>query len=412
MPCKSGNRLRSNDGLGEPATLIHSRNKWLYLTYYLIANMNDKDLRLLFFEEADVLFQIYDKDLNCVDVNKATLKLFHLERDQLIGKNLRDLAPEAVASGRYEAYLNVIRTGKTYIVDEAKAWPNDKEMFFRIKAFKLGEGIGMVSKNITDLELIIKKTVGELELKVKNLDEANKSIKEMMRVLSDQNTQLNDFCGIVSHNLRAPLVNLSILSDFIADCKDPDKRELMLSRIRPVITILNETFNNLVESLQIREEVGLQYEKNNFEELTNRVLEKHRIEIALYKANIQFDFNEAKHVCFPRKYLDSILSNLISNALKYRANSRRPCIQLKTEKKGDIISLKVSDNGLGIDLQRNGQHLFKMRKVFHDHPDAKGYGLFLTKSHVDAMKGKIFIESAPDQGSTFTIEFNSKNNVE
>lgn len=374
--------------------------------------MNAKELRSLFFEEADVLFQIYDKDLNCIDVNKTTLKLFNIERHQLIGKNIRDLSPQSVTSGRYEAYLNVIRTGKTYIVDELKASPNDKEAYFRIKAFKLGDGIGMVTKNITDLGTTIKKTVGELELKVKNLDDANKSITEMMKVLSNQNTQLNDFCGIISHNLRAPLINLSILSDFISDCKDLDKREMMFSKIGPIVTILNETFNHLVESLQIREETGLQYEKNNFEELTNKVLEKHKIEIDLYRANIQFDFNAAKHVYFPKKYLDSILSNLISNALKYRANSRLPFIQLKTEKKGDIISLKVIDNGLGIDLKKNGQYMFKMRKVFHDHPEAKGYGLFLTKNQVDAMEGKIFVESEPDQGSTFTVEFNPKNNIE
>ena len=359
-----------------------------------------------------MLFSIYDKDLNCIDVNKATLKLLNLERDKLIGRNIRDVSPDSIASGRYEAYMNVIKTGKTLIIDELKAWSNNKEVCFRIKAFKLGDGLGIVSKNITDLETIIKQTVGELKVKVKNLDDANKSISEMIKVLSNQNTQLNDFCGIISHNLRGPLINLSILSDFIADCNDPDKRELMFSKIKPVVNNLNETFNNLVESLQIREEVGLLYEKVNFEELANKIIEKHRIEIELYNATIQFDFKAVECINYPKKYLDSILSNLISNALKYRANSRKPVIQVKTEMKGDKIVLKVIDNGSGIDLKKNGQHMFKMRKVFHDHPEAKGYGLFMTKTQVEAMEGEIFVESIPDLGSTFTIEFNPKNNIE
>lgn len=374
--------------------------------------MNNNELRLLFFEEADVLFSIYDKNLNLIDVNKATLKLFNIERNKLIGKNISELSPESVSSGRYDAYLNVIKTEKTHIIDELKAFPNNQEVCFRIKAFKLGTGLGIVSKNITDLETIIKKTVSELKLKVQNLDDANKSINEMVKVLSNQNTQLNDFCGIISHNLRSPLINLSILSDFIADCNEPDKRELMFSKIKPIVNTLNETFNNLVESLQIREEVGLTYEKINFEELTNKVIEKHRIEIELYNANIQFDFKAIEYVYYPKKYLDSILSNLISNALKYRANSRKPFIHIKTEMKGDKISLKVIDNGSGIDLKKNGQHMFKMRKVFHDHPEAKGYGLFMTKAHVEAMEGEIFVESTINQGSTFTIEFNQKNNIE
>ncbi len=373
--------------------------------------MNDKELRLLFFEEADVLFQIYDKDLNCIDVNKATLKLFNVERHQLVGKNIRDLSPESITSGRYEAYLNVIRTGKTHIVDELKASPNNKEVYFRIKAFKLGDGIGMVTKNITDLETTIKKTVGELEVKVKNLDEANKRITKMMNVLSHQNTQLNDFCGIVSHNLRAPLINLCMLADFIGDCNDPEKREVMFSKIKPVVNLLNETFNNLVESLQVREDTEVQYEKNNFEEAANRVLEQHKIEIELYKANIEMDFSAAPYLYFPKKYLDSIFSNLISNALKYRSHIRQLNIQLTTEVKDNVIRLQVRDNGLGIDLKKNGHHLFKMRKVFHEHPDAKGYGLFLTKNQLDAMEGKIFAESEPDKGSIFTVEFHPKNYI-
>ncbi|MBI3232516.1 MAG: PAS domain-containing sensor histidine kinase [Bacteroidetes bacterium] len=373
--------------------------------------MSTNDLRLLFFEEADVLFTIYDKNLNCIDVNKATLKLFNIERSDIIGRNIGELSPESISSGRYEAYLNVIKSGKTHIIDELRAFPNNQERCFRIKAFKLGTGLGIVSKNITDLETKIKETVGELKLQVKNLDDANKSINDMIKVLSNQNTQLNDFCGIISHNLRAPLINLSILSDFIAECNDPVKRELMFSKIKPVVNTLNETFNNLVESLQIREEVGLAYDKINFEELTNKIIEKHRIEIELYSAEIRYDFKPVEHIYYPKKYLDSILSNLVSNALKYSAVSRTPSIHIKTEMKDDKIRLKVIDNGSGIDLKKNGQHVFKMRKVFHDHPEAKGYGLFMTKTQVEAMNGEIFIESAPDQGTTFTIEFNPKNTV-
>jgi K+-sensing histidine kinase KdpD len=373
--------------------------------------MDNEQLRLLFFEEADVLFQIYDKDLNVIDVNKATLRLFNIEKSSLIGKNIKDLSPESVTSGRYDAYLEVIRTGKTLIIDELKIWPNNKEVYLRVKAFKVGTGLGMVTKNITDLELKIRKTAAELELKVNSLDEANKHITGMMKVLATQNTQLNDFCNIVSHNLRAPLINLSILNDFINDCEDQSEKDEMFKKIDPVIKTLTETFDNLVESIQIKDETEIPFEINNFEALTNKILEKHLIEIELYKATIQCDFNEAPQIFYPKKYLDSILSNLISNALKYRSPHRNPIIQIKTEIIENKICLKVSDNGLGIDLKINSKHMFKMRKVFHDNPDAKGYGLFLTNTQVEAMEGKIKVESAPNLGTTFTVEFHPKNNI-
>ncbi|WP_394350912.1 ATP-binding protein [Flavobacterium phycosphaerae] len=52
-------------------------------------------------------------------------------------------------------------------------------------------------------------------------------------------------------------------------------------------------------------------------------------------------------------------------------------------------------------------NIFKIRKVFHKHPDARGFGLFMTKTQVESMGGRIWIESIPNKGSTFFIEFNN-----
>ena len=108
---------------------------------------------------------------------------------------------------------------------------------------------------------------------------------------------------------------------------------------------------------------------------------------------------------FPSKYIDSILSNLISNALKYKSPKRNPVISIKTERVNRDIILSVKDNGLGIDMKLAEKNLFKIRKVFHNHPDAKGFGLFLIKTQIDAMKGEIWVESEPDKGSTFFVKF-------
>jgi signal transduction histidine kinase len=70
--------------------------------------------------------------------------------------------------------------------------------------------------------------------------------------------------------------------------------------------------------------------------------------------------------------------------------------------------LSVADNGLGIDLVLHKNQIFKIRKTFHKHPDAKGFGLFMTKTQVEAMNGKIWAESQPDKGSTFFIEFQNQ----
>ncbi len=98
-------------------------------------------------------------------------------------------------------------------------------------------------------------------------------------------------------------------------------------------------------------------------------------------------------------------------SIKYKFPGRKPIIKISTKNDDDSIILTINDNGLGIDLVRHKSNLFKIRKVFHDHPDAKGFGLYISKKQIDALGGRIWIESTPNIGSTFFIEFiNQKNN--
>ncbi|MFZ6001947.1 MAG: ATP-binding protein [Bacteroidota bacterium] len=116
-------------------------------------------------------------------------------------------------------------------------------------------------------------------------------------------------------------------------------------------------------------------------------------------------FSEAEEVLYSKAYLDSILLNLLSNALKYRAPDRKPLIRFKTEKVARGVVLHVTDNGLGIDLEKYGSELFGLRKTFHQHPDSKGVGLFLTRAQIKSMGGDITARSELNVGTTFIVEF-------
>jgi hypothetical protein len=67
--------------------------------------------------------------------------------------------------------------------------------------------------------------------------------------------------------------------------------------------------------------------------------------------------------------------------------------------------LNVSDNGIGIDMKKNGDKLFGMYKTFNNNPDARGIGLFITKNQIDAMGGKVEVESELGKGTSFKIYF-------
>jgi len=234
-------------------------------------------------------------------------------------------------------------------------------------------------------------------------------IKHMLETTEYQNKQLVDFCNIVSHNLRAPLVNISMLLNFLEESQDDEDRTELLKRAKPVVNHLNEIFNELVESLQIRQDSEIQSINVDLKDCVEKILISFDAQIKSYNATITTNFDEVPILYYPHKYIESILTNLISNAIKYKSPDKNLKLEIKTKIVGKHIVLSVKDNGLGIDLNRHKDNIFKIRKVFHSHPEAKGFGLFMTKTQVEAMGGTIWVESTPDVGSTFFIKFEKIN---
>jgi PAS domain S-box-containing protein len=227
----------------------------------------------------------------------------------------------------------------------------------------------------------------------------------LVRQLSAQNTQLMDFCAIVSHNLRAPLVNIAMLVDCLVETSDAAEHQLLMSKLTPVIENLQLTFNELVESIQIREDLEVKTEEVCLNECLRRAASGLQAEITRLDAHISADFEAVSVINYAPQYLNSIFHNLVSNSLKYHHPDRRPEIQLRTCREAGKIILSIKDNGLGIDLVKHRSNFFKIGKVFHRHPNAKGFGLFMTKTQVEAMGGRIWVESTPNVGTTFYIEF-------
>ena len=132
----------------------------------------------------------------------------------------------------------------------------------------------------------------------------------------------------------------------------------------------------------------------------------------LYNRNVMQDFvggqGERSEEKIYREYLDNILTNFITNSVRYKDPKRKPIITLSAVKKNNYSILTIADNGLGIDLEKHGKKLFGMYKTFHEHKDAKGIGLYITKNQIDAMNGKVEVTSKVGKGTEFKIFFNDK----
>lgn len=230
------------------------------------------------------------------------------------------------------------------------------------------------------------------------------SLESVLQKLQDQNTQLDEFAHIISHNLRSPVGNIQALLSFLNDKSTIDDFKLIFEKLKNTSANLSETMNELMDTLKIKKSTTIEKVELRFKDILDRVIQSLEGNLIQCGASVTFDFKEPT-VNYPKTYLESILQNLISNAVKYRSDERMLEIHLETSKKGNTTILKVSDNGQGIDMERYGEKLFGMHKTFHHHKEARGVGLFLTKTQIETMGGQIYATSEVNKGTTFIIEF-------
>lgn len=232
---------------------------------------------------------------------------------------------------------------------------------------------------------------------------AEQELNQSFLLASEQNKRLLNFSYIVSHNLRSHTSNIQLISDLMETSKSKEEQDEMILLLKKVSKSLDETMRNLNEVVTIRNNINITIEKlnlNYFIEntliiLANQITNKSATIINKVPKDVYIEYNKA--------YLESILYNFLSNAIRYSHPNRNPIIILSFDK--NMKSLSITDNGIGIDLKKNQEDLFGMYKTFNNNPDAKGLGLFLTKNQIDSMGGKVETKSELGIGTTFTVYF-------
>lgn len=313
--------------------------------------------------------------------NLQAEKIFAYKREDLIGKLIEVLVPDRFTKNhdRFRSSLYI------------------RSMGSRIKLFgKRSDGSEFpieVSLSPIEKEGLVAAAIRDVTGKFSN------------NYLINKTKQLEDFAYITSHNLRAPVSNLTSLVNFYKIEETESGREELFNKFEQTVEKLGDTLNNLMDVLIIQQGANKVKSKINFQSIYNKAIANLEFYVRENKPKINVDFSEAPTIEYSKIYLESILQNLLSNALKYSSPHRQPLISVKTSIVSNKIQLVVSDNGLGIDLSKHGSKIFGLNKVFHKHLEAKGVGLFITKAQVDSMGGQISVESKVDKGTTFTIIF-------
>ena len=233
-------------------------------------------------------------------------------------------------------------------------------------------------------------------------------LKHLLDVTSQQNNKLYNFSHIVSHNIRSHSSNLAMIVDVIENTEDITEKLSYFDLFKEGTEKLSETIESLNEIITIQQKTNIEKTQIHLKGEIEKTKKALSLAIKKSKITITHTIPDELMVNAIPAYLDSILLNLFTNAIKYKSPERDAILKIgyKVDKNFTVITFK--DNGLGLNLKKNGHKVFGMYKTFHGNEDAKGIGLFITKNQLEAMDGKIEVESEVGFGSIFKVYLNEK----
>lgn len=237
----------------------------------------------------------------------------------------------------------------------------------------------------------------------KKLTKSNRDVlyKDLVR----KNNDLEQFAYIISHNLRSPVANIKGLFS-ILKTQNPDAAtyKKCMKGLESSVERLDGIIWDLSHILLVKSDLSKKKERVRFSEITklisddvNDLIKKEKVRI---KTNLSVD-----EIVTVKSYIESIFYNLISNSIKYRHPDKPPVIRITSKKQNRKVILEFKDNGSGVDMKQNGEKIFNLYKRFHTNIEGKGVGLFMVKTQVEMLGGKISVDSKVGKGTVFRIEF-------
>jgi PAS domain S-box-containing protein len=236
------------------------------------------------------------------------------------------------------------------------------------------------------------------ERDIRNL---NTRLQSTIDRLQMRNNDLQQFSYVVSHNLRDPIAKIMGLASIFN--ADPGENQMIVDRIADAARNLDEVVRDISDIVSARN-VDKKQEYISFDHELQLIL--HALEDDVKQSNVELivDFNEAQGMISVRSYIHSVLYNLVSNAFKYRRHDIPFKLHIYTRKYENGIYLAVADNGIGIDLVKNGEKIFGLYKRFTSSAiPGKGIGLCMVKNQVESLGGRVEVASRLNEGSTFTV---------
>ncbi|AOW09030.1 PAS domain S-box protein [Flavobacterium gilvum] len=243
-----------------------------------------------------------------------------------------------------------------------------------------------------------------IEGTLRNVNDRVAVQKEMIsknRKLEFQNTELEQFAYIASHDLQEPLItvihSIQMLEEELGEKLDEDQKQYL------------EFINSSTSRMQVLVKGLLDYSRIGKERKSNKI-DCNKI-VSLVLADMATSLNESKAIVEFENLpiiesntteMRQLFQNLISNANKFRKKDVQPKIKIAAVKEGKNWLFSIQDNGIGIE-EHNIEKVFVIFKRLHNRNEYQGTGIGLShcKKIIEQHRGKIWVESKYNEGSTF-----------
>jgi len=341
-----------------------------------------------------------------LDANSAITSMLGFTKAELIGKSFLSFThPEDNPTDNTMLHSMLMKVISHYSIEKRYVSKSSKIIWTLHTVSKVSNIDGTPKFFILQLvDITRKKQLTE------ELNRRNTELEAIKNTLVEKINQLEELNYIIAHNLRGPANNIKMLVEMLKKEGEPHEDSGLQLTNKEIVNFLDEGSESLVNSLntlmdvvQISMTKTIDHDDCNVVAIIGEILSQLNSSIFEKKAKVMQHI-QVERVLYPKVYLESILYNLISNALKYSSMKRTPQILVRTFIQDGHVYISVKDNGLGLDLDKYGKKLFKLNQIFHPGHDSKGVGLYITKAQIESFGGSISVTSKVDEGAEFLVK--------
>ncbi|HAI82469.1 MAG TPA: PAS domain-containing sensor histidine kinase [Chitinophagaceae bacterium] len=267
-----------------------------------------------------------------------------------------------------------------------------------------------LEQKVKERTKILESTVTQLNNQIYENQIKDKELRESLEKEKELSELKSRFVTMASHEFRTPLstvLSSTYLLSKYTTTEDNAKREKHIQRIISSVNLLNDILNDFLSVGKI-EEGKIQVKNTSFElqDFAQKTIAEMRM-VTQPQQKIVYRHIGPSDVCLDANLLKHILHNLLSNAIKFSPN--HGIIEVFTQVENDTLTLRVSDNGIGISKE-DMKHLFErfFRATNAANVQGTGLGLHIVMKYVELMNGRISCHSELEQGTSFVIQVPSK----